>query len=686
MISQAEKQKIRTFVCRQLRDTTNLSTLTLGTLKRQYLALVGCDSISVEAKIVMKRAVEEELMKMQESDKDDSELETRPSQNKRKREKENEAIEEGADDNESRAKKSRCQSSSSVLKKKDCSSGSEESEEEDGEEGTESGAGDAEQELSKPQMKTNGTSEDENTSEDDTDEEQREWTKPSKKEENNSNDSLNEIKGKAKPTENRKKKSRNTSKAKKMSPRKKDETGSDSESESSETHDSSDSEQEEKVTEEKKKDELAQDSDSSSLPSLEDEQHNGAGKSQATKKKKTMKRDRKTEKEEGTKNKDQKDQEKAILSLKRYISLCGVRRNYKKLFDGCHSVRSKVAVLKKELEDLGVKGRPSVEKCKKIRLKREEAEELADLDVSNIITTQGRPKRRGASAFLEKCDPASSSYQRTLNSSSDSEDNYTGRGRRRAKDWANLQGIITIGQVWLGMDDDTPDEVFADLKTKHIGGWGVAQIAAGTGLAIYAVWVGILQPGFRKVPLRLQVPYIPASKAQVCNVMTLLRGRKGNLMDLGSGDGRIVLEAHRQGFSPVVGYELNPWLVQLARFHAWRAGQHGKVAYRREDLWKVDLTDCKNVTVFLAPSVLSLLQEKLHAELPDDALVVAGRFPFPDWTPCMTEGHGVDRAWAYTMQAQRRHFSKKSDTLKAIGGHHGNEVIQGERKNDLKLH
>lgn len=38
----------------------------------------------------------------------------------------------------------------------------------------------------------------------------------------------------------------------------------------------------------------------------------------------------------------------------------------------------------------------------------------------------------------------------------------------------------------------------------------------------------------------LQVPYIPASKTQVDNVMKLLRGRQGRLVDLGSGDGRIV--------------------------------------------------------------------------------------------------------------------------------------------------
>nr|XP_061804981.1 adenine nucleotide translocase lysine N-methyltransferase-like [Nerophis lumbriciformis] len=213
------------------------------------------------------------------------------------------------------------------------------------------------------------------------------------------------------------------------------------------------------------------------------------------------------------------------------------------------------------------------------------------------------------------------------------------------------------------MDDDASDDAFAELKTRELRSWDVAQIAAGTGLAVYAVWVGLLQPGFRKVPLRLQVPYIPASAVQVRNVMTLLRGRKGILVDLGSGDGRIVLEAYRQGFTSAVGYELNPWLVCLARFHAWRAGHHCNVSYRREDLWKVDLTECKNITVFLAPSVLSLLQKKMEAELPDDALVVAGRFPIPDWTPCRIEGHGVDRAWAYNMQAQRQltsNLNKKS--------------------------
>ncbi|XP_035626458.2 HIRA-interacting protein 3 isoform X2 [Oncorhynchus keta] len=190
----------------------------------------------------------------------------------------------------------------------------------------------------------------------------------------------------------------------------------------------------------KTKDEPAQDSDSgSSLPSLEDEQESEVRPEQVKKRKSVAKRPIKGE----SGSKGGKDN-RAVAKLRRYISLCGVRRNYKKLLDGCCSIKSKVAVLKRELEELGVKGQPSIEKCKKAKLKREEAQELADLDVCNIITTQGRPKRRGVSNWQQQSSPPSSAYKRVVNSSSDSEeDSHAGRGRKRATDWSNLRGIIS---------------------------------------------------------------------------------------------------------------------------------------------------------------------------------------------------------------------------------------------------
>eukprot|EP00076_Gallus_gallus_P003622 NP_001264081.1 protein FAM173A isoform 2 [Gallus gallus] len=115
------------------------------------------------------------------------------------------------------------------------------------------------------------------------------------------------------------------------------------------------------------------------------------------------------------------------------------------------------------------------------------------------------------------------------------------------------------------MDAEALDELAGQLQGEALGGRGLLQLAATTGLAAYAVWAAVLMPGFRRVPLHLQVPYVPSSAQQVANVMGLLRGRTGKTADLGSGDGRLVIEAYKQGLRPAVGYELNPWLLWLAR-------------------------------------------------------------------------------------------------------------------------
>ncbi|XP_005349141.1 protein N-lysine methyltransferase FAM173A isoform X2 [Microtus ochrogaster] len=180
------------------------------------------------------------------------------------------------------------------------------------------------------------------------------------------------------------------------------------------------------------------------------------------------------------------------------------------------------------------------------------------------------------------------------------------------------------------MDHDDPAEALTAVRERRPSLLELLQAATGSGLVAYTVWALLLQPGFRRVPLKLQVPYIGASARQVEHVLSLLRGRPGKMVDLGSGDGRIVLAAHQCGLRPAVGYELNPWLVGLARLHAWRAGCSGSVCYHRKDLWK-----------------LSLLEDKLQKELPAGARVVSGRFPLPTWQPVAVVGEGVDRVWAY---------------------------------------
>ncbi|XP_062854547.1 ATP synthase subunit C lysine N-methyltransferase-like isoform X1 [Trichomycterus rosablanca] len=161
-------------------------------------------------------------------------------------------------------------------------------------------------------------------------------------------------------------------------------------------------------------------------------------------------------------------------------------------------------------------------------------------------------------------------------------------------------------------------------------------------------------PGFRKVPINLKVPYLPSSGVQTQNVVRLLQGRTGSLADLGSGDGRLVLAASSVGFQ-CTGFEINSILLGYARVKArWMGIPTTAAKFVNEDFWKTNLSQYKNVTVFLAPGVMEVLGRKLEKDLAHDAMVVACCFPFPKWHAAASEGLGLDQVWAYDMAAVRK--------------------------------
>ncbi|XP_048238384.1 ATP synthase subunit C lysine N-methyltransferase-like isoform X2 [Haliotis rufescens] len=161
-------------------------------------------------------------------------------------------------------------------------------------------------------------------------------------------------------------------------------------------------------------------------------------------------------------------------------------------------------------------------------------------------------------------------------------------------------------------------------------------------VGIYAVAAPFLTPALRKVCL----PFVPATTDQVKNVFTVLKGRSGTLIDIGSGDGRIVIEAAKQGFN-AYGVELNYWLVLYSRWTAWRHGVSGTAHFFRKDLWKTDLSKYNNVVVFGVEKMMPPLEAKLKTDLCKDGHIVACRFPFHTWEASRTQGTGVDTVWMY---------------------------------------
>lgn len=179
------------------------------------------------------------------------------------------------------------------------------------------------------------------------------------------------------------------------------------------------------------------------------------------------------------------------------------------------------------------------------------------------------------------------------------------------------------------------------VKDKRVAGIAFAVCGA-TALAVYAVATPFVLPALRKICL----PYVPATTTQVKHVMRALRGRTGSVIDLGSGDGRLVLEAAKEGF-PSLGVELNPWLVWYSQFKARSLKLNHLATFKRCDLWKVKLHSFNNIVIFGVDQMMPLLEEKLAEEMRKDCCVIACRFPLPHWTAQQIIGSGIDTVWVY---------------------------------------
>lgn len=167
-------------------------------------------------------------------------------------------------------------------------------------------------------------------------------------------------------------------------------------------------------------------------------------------------------------------------------------------------------------------------------------------------------------------------------------------------------------------------------------------LTGGVAVAISLVCSSFVSPAFRKICL----PYVPATDAQISNVIQALRGSRGKLIDLGSGDGRIVLEAAKHRFH-ADGIELNFWLVLYSKVSTFRQKFEYKPKFYCGDLWKFNISPYNNVVIFGVEEMMKDLEKKVEVEVEQNSKIVACRFPLPNWKPSLTIGDGVDTVWVY---------------------------------------
>jgi SAM-dependent methyltransferase len=109
-------------------------------------------------------------------------------------------------------------------------------------------------------------------------------------------------------------------------------------------------------------------------------------------------------------------------------------------------------------------------------------------------------------------------------------------------------------------------------------------------------------------------------------------GPKDTLLDLGSGDGRIVITAARRFGIRGTGIEFDPRLNERARANAAAAGVADKVRFMEQDLFTTDLSVASVITIYLLPAVNLKLRPAL-LKLKAGTRIVSHDWDMGDWMP-----------------------------------------------------
>lgn len=131
----------------------------------------------------------------------------------------------------------------------------------------------------------------------------------------------------------------------------------------------------------------------------------------------------------------------------------------------------------------------------------------------------------------------------------------------------------------------------------------------------------------------LDVPYVPTPYEVVEEMLDIAEVQPDDyVIDLGSGDGRIVIAAVKRGASGH-GIDLDPERIAEARKNAAKEGVDDKVLFKEQDIFETDFSEASVITMYLLPSVNEKLRPRLLDELQPGTRIVSHSFTMGDWEP-----------------------------------------------------
>ena len=135
-------------------------------------------------------------------------------------------------------------------------------------------------------------------------------------------------------------------------------------------------------------------------------------------------------------------------------------------------------------------------------------------------------------------------------------------------------------------------------------------------------------------PVKNAGPYVPSPQSVVSDMLRYAEvGPQDFLIDLGSGDGRIVLTAAKVFGARGFGVEIKEDLVRQANQAAKDEGVADRVKFLNQDLFKTDISQATVITMYLLPDTVNLLKDKFLSELRPGTRIVSHDYPLTGWLP-----------------------------------------------------
>jgi hypothetical protein len=132
-------------------------------------------------------------------------------------------------------------------------------------------------------------------------------------------------------------------------------------------------------------------------------------------------------------------------------------------------------------------------------------------------------------------------------------------------------------------------------------------------------------------------PYVQTPQNVVDKMLEVAKvGPRDYVIDLGSGDGRMVITAAKKHGARGFGVDLDRRLVTLSNRLAAKAGVADRAVFYERDIYETDLSPASVVTIYLLPEVNLMMRPRLIAMLKPGTRVVSHDYDMGEWTPDLT--------------------------------------------------